>query len=59
MASSPATSTGPTPNRVVSAGTASCTAMVATRKTAVTTPAVLSAAPPVTAYTGNDASVRQ
>ena len=59
MATSPTTSTGPTPKRAVSAGIVACTAMVTTRKTAVTTPAVLSAAPPRTAYTGSDASVRQ
>jgi hypothetical protein len=49
MASRPPTRTAPTPKRAVIAGTASCTATVAIRKTAVTTPAVLAAAPPVTA----------
>jgi hypothetical protein len=59
MATSPAASTGPSPKRAVNAGTVSCRAMVERRKTAVTTPAVLSAAPPPTAYAGSEASVRQ
>ena len=59
IATSPAASTGPVPRRAVREGTAACEAIVTTRKTAVTTPAVASAAPPSTAYVGREASVRQ
>src|SRR3712207_4521854 len=57
-ATSPAASTGPGPNRAVSAGTADCPATVTARNTAVTTPAVSAAAPPATAYAGSEARVR-
>src|SRR3954470_24277370 len=55
----PTASTGPAPNRAVSAGTTDCTATVTMRSTAVTTPAVLTLAPPATAYAGSEARVRQ
>jgi hypothetical protein len=47
--SRPATSTLVAPNRAVSAGTTACTAMVTTRKAAVTDPATTSLVPPPTA----------